>query len=64
MAEIRHNTTEQVEAYLTEAAEIVARLELPAELRVPAFEKACDLVASKTIMQAAPGLLAAQGLLT
>lgn len=55
--EFQHNTPEQVREYLTEALAIVGELELDGELRVPAFQKAADLLAAKqiTIEQVVPG---------
>lgn len=52
-----HNTPVQVREYLSEALAIVDELELADELRVPAFQKACDLLAAKQIMfeQVVPG---------
>lgn len=54
--EEQHNTPQQVRDYLTEALAIVGELEVTDELRVPAFEKACDLLAGKqvTFEQVAP----------
>ena len=48
--EWQHNTREQVVDYLATAAAIVAELELDGDLKVPAFVKACDLIASKQII--------------
>lgn len=44
-----HNTPAQVREYIAGALEIVDELELHDELRVPAFVKACDLLAGKQI---------------
>jgi hypothetical protein len=48
--EHQHNTPEQVHHYLEQALVIVADLELADELKVPAFEKAVDLIAGKQIV--------------
>lgn len=45
-----NNTPEQVREYLTGALAIVAELELTDDLRVPAFQKAADLLASKQVV--------------
>jgi hypothetical protein len=52
-----HNTREQVSEYIATALEIVAELEIADDLRVPAFEKAVDMVAGKKIIfeQVMPG---------
>lgn len=47
--EQHHNTREQVKEYIATAAAIVGELELDGDLKVPAFEKAVDLVAGKQI---------------
>lgn len=54
-----HNTPEQAHQYLEQALVIVDSLELTDDLRVPAFEKAVDLVAGKqiTIEQIAPNAI-------
>jgi hypothetical protein len=55
--EVPHNTAEQVRDYLAGALTIVDELELTGELRVPAFVKACDLLAAKQVLleQVMPG---------
>jgi hypothetical protein len=54
-----HNTPEQVHHYLEQALAIVDSLELTDDLRVPAFNKAVDLVAGKqiTLEQIAPNAI-------
>lgn len=54
-----HNTPQQVREYLETAAKIVGELELDGDLKVPAFEKAVDLIAGKQIVveQIAPGAI-------
>lgn len=58
-----HNTREQVVEYLSTAAAIVGELELDDDLKVPAFLKACDLIAAKqiTFEQLAPDTIGLLG---
>jgi len=48
--EHQHNTPEQVHHYLEQALAIVNSIELTDDLRVPAFNKAVELVAGKQIV--------------
>jgi len=56
--EVQHNTADQVREYLQGALDIVHELELDDDLRVPAFQKAVDLLAAKQLLleQVAPAL--------
>lgn len=47
--EIVHNSDEQVREYVAKALALVAELEVPDDLRVTAFERACNLYASKQV---------------
>ncbi len=48
--EYPHHSREQIVGYLRDAESIVGELELDAELLVPAFLKAVDLLAAKQIV--------------
>jgi hypothetical protein len=61
--EQHYNTRDQVRDYIATAAAIVAELELDGDLKVPAFEKAVDLVSGKqiTFEQVDPSVLGLLG---
>jgi len=61
MSETHHFTEEQIEDHLRTAQAMVERLALPAEIEGQAILWAAQKLAEKTIMQAAPSLLAMQG---
>lgn len=62
MAEIQHNTDEQVRDYLTKALALTEELDPPEDLRQLCFAKAADLYTSKTIMAQQPPAIAMGGL--
>lgn len=48
-SEIVHNSDEQVREYVTKALALVDELDVPDDLRITAFERACNLYASKQV---------------
>jgi len=57
--EYPHNEPAQVRAYIEDALDLVAELDPPEDLRVAAFTKACDLLASKQVILEQTGIASA-----
>ena len=49
VGELHHNSPDQVRQYLDTALRLTAELDVPDDLRVAFFQKACDLVAGKNV---------------
>ena len=61
MTDLQHFTEEEIEDRLRTAQALVERLALPADIEGQAILWVAQKLAEKTIMQAAPPLLAMQG---